>query len=433
MNNPTTSNEEKNVPLQGAAGSAMNSSIEANGCTEEEILSVLNSKNRWLTFPAQLEAQYLDKHIPRSIRRFHVLLPILLLLFLIMTSGIIGIIPKQGFTLWLTIVISATTATFITIALSFFSRFNHWFKWYGLFGGVVVVAATIMITHLFPLGQNSPLLYVSMVFAVFIIYTCVGVTFLWGLWTNLLGGLSAIVLMNFTNLLVNWSLLNRIYFCACILGLGLSYALESQERQNFLNTLLLRANVKREKELATQLEALSRQDAMTGLANRRHLDEVLDSEVKRALRQYDPLTIMIIDVDYFKTYNDTQGHLAGDECLRHIAKLLLSMAKRGGELAARYGGEEFVLVYPAMDAQLAKQQAIRLLESMATLALPHPNGTSVTFSIGITVYEPTEGETNHIEVEQLLRHADQALYMAKKNGRNRYEFFREKNAALDTN
>ncbi len=395
--------------------------------TEEELSAALQSKNRLLTFPIKLEELYLDLHIPRAIRRFHVLLPIIIFLYAIIISGIIDFIPKQSFSLWLSIVISVTSTILFAMALSFFPIFNRWIKWYGTVASAIVVAATIIITNLFPIGQNSPLFYAGIIFAIVIIYTCIGLTVIWGLVATILGGLSAIVIMDFTNILVNWSLLGRIYICSSILGLGLSYALENQERKNFLNTLLLRITVKKGEELAKQLDSLSRQDSLTGLANRRHLDEVLDDEWNRALRQNQPISIMMIDVDHFKNYNDKLGHLAGDSCLRQIGQLFERMTKRSGELAARYGGEEFVLVYPGMDTNSAKQQAIRLIDQVARLAIPHPNGNSVSFSMGIAISIPTN-ETN---VAELLHDADTALYKAKANGRNRYELFNETSIVLE--
>lgn len=397
----------------------MNKPAQTYEATEDELSTALLSKNRLLTFSDNLEQLYLAQHIPRAIRRFHVLLPVIFFLYAVIITGIIGIIPESSFTLWLTIVISISISILCTMALSFFPKFNHWVKWYGALGSAVVISATIIITNLFPLGQNSPLLYAGIIFSILIVYTCVGMPFLWGLSANLVGGLSAVIIMNFSHIIVNWSLLNRIYICSSILGLGLSYALENQERKNFLNTLLLRITIQKGEDLAKQLESLSRQDSLTGLANRRHLDTVLDDEWNRALRQNLPITIMLIDVDYFKHYNDKFGHLSGDECLRKISQLLARMTKRSGELAARYGGEEFVLVYPAMDVKLAKEQATRLIEQIADLAIPHPSGDSVSFSIGLSVSTPVP----EVDIAQLLHNADIALYKAKQNGRNRYELF----------
>jgi len=419
MNRPTTATEEKPVPLQGAEVSAINNPIEAQNYTEDEILAVIKAKKRWLTFPAQLEAQYLEKHIPRAIRRLHVLMPLMLILYLILISGIVVAIPESDFLLWLAIDGWVTIAIFGVLLISFFSKFNRWYQWYSSCGSAVVIGVSITITGVFPLGPSAPLTYAGIIFAVLIIYTCVGLTFQWVVTAGLLGGTLGVTLTYLMGAQVDWSLLHRTYTCASILGMGLSYALENQERQNFLNTYLLRLTVLKGENLAKQLDALSRQDSLTGLANRRHLNEFLNSELNRALRQQQPLTVMMIDVDYFKVYNDQFGHLAGDECLRQIAKLLSSKTKRSGELAARYGGEEFVLVYPVMDADLAEKQAILLLKTIEALAVSHPNGHPVTFSIGIAVYLPTE----NANLEQMLHDADAALYMAKENGRNRYEFY----------
>jgi diguanylate cyclase (GGDEF)-like protein len=399
----------------------MNNPSHIYEATEKELTTALQSKNYFLSFPTQLEQLYINQHTPRAIRRFHVLLPVIAFLYAIIMTGIIGIIPNSSLALWTTIVISVTLCIIFTMALSYFPRFNHWTKWYGSFGGAVVISATIIITNLFPLGQNSPLLYSAIIFAILIVYTCVGLTLFWCIGANVVGGLSAIIIMYFMNIDVNWSLLNRIYICSSILGLGLSYALENQERKNFLNTLLLRLTIRKGEDLTKQLESLSRLDSLTGIANRRHLDEVLIDEWNRAMRKNQSMTIMMIDVDHFKLYNDKFGHLSGDSCLRQIAQLFAKMTNRSGDLAARYGGEEFVLVYPAMDISHAKKQATRLLHQMANLALPHPSGGFVSVSIGVSVSTPTP----EVDMIQLLRNADSALYKAKETGRNRYVLYTE--------
>jgi diguanylate cyclase (GGDEF)-like protein len=399
----------------------MNNLSHIYEATEKELTTALQSKNYFLSFPTQLEQLYIDRHTPRAIRRFHVLLPVITFLYAIILTGIIGIIPNSSLALWTTIVISVTLCIIFTMALSYFPRFNHWTKWYGSFGGAVVISATIIITNLFPLGQNSPLLYSGIIYAILIVYTCVGLTIFWCISANVVGGLSAIIIMYFMSIDVNWSLLYRIYICSSILGLGLSYALENQERKNFLNTLLLRLTIRKGEELTKQLESLSRLDSLTGIANRRHLDEVLIDEWNRAMRKNQSMTIMMIDVDHFKLYNDKFGHLSGDSCLRQIAQLFAKMTTRSGDLAARYGGEEFVLVYPAMDISHAKKQATRLLHQMANLALPHPSGGFVSVSIGVSVSTPTP----EVDMTQLLRNADSALYKAKETGRNRYVLYTE--------
>jgi diguanylate cyclase (GGDEF)-like protein len=169
-------------------------------------------------------------------------------------------------------------------------------------------------------------------------------------------------------------------------------------------------------EANRQLQVLSTTDGLTGLANRRHFDEVLVSEWRRALRAGTQLSLMLIDVDYFKKYNDHYGHQAGDDCLRRVAKTLEAHALRAGDRVARYGGEEFALITTTLHAEKSLQHAQALCNSLEQMALPHgmsPFGF-VTASIGVAVIVPAEGRT----AEHLLKQADLALYCAKAQGRN---------------
>lgn len=165
-----------------------------------------------------------------------------------------------------------------------------------------------------------------------------------------------------------------------------------------------------------QLALLSTTDALTGIANRRRFDEVLASEWSRAARLGQPLALGMIDIDWFKKYNDHYGHQAGDECLRRAAGAFASCILRTGDLLARYGGEEFVFIAPATDAQDALHIARHLCHALNTLALPHALSCygSVTASIGVAAMIPTEFEGP----DDLLMAADQAMYRAKAQGRN---------------
>lgn len=158
-------------------------------------------------------------------------------------------------------------------------------------------------------------------------------------------------------------------------------------------------------------------DGLTGLANRRRFDEVLESEWSRAMRAEQPLALAMIDVDWFKKYNDHYGHLAGDECLRCVAKLLADKVRRGGELVARYGGEEFVLIAPATDGAAALIMANTFCQAIEALALPHQLSAfgHVTISIGVAALIPGKGQTP----ESLVKLADDTLYRAKHEGKNR--------------
>ena len=168
-----------------------------------------------------------------------------------------------------------------------------------------------------------------------------------------------------------------------------------------------------------QLELLSRQDHLTGLHNRRSFDEGWTQAWKLAQRGQEFLSILLIDVDWFKRYNDGLGHPAGNECLREIARAIAASVRRPGDLAARYGGEEFVLVLPATNLAGALQVAESLRQSILDKGLYHPTSHLgvVSVSIGVATGTPALDESPRT----LLTRADMALLNAKKNGRNRVE------------
>jgi diguanylate cyclase (GGDEF)-like protein len=166
------------------------------------------------------------------------------------------------------------------------------------------------------------------------------------------------------------------------------------------------------------LEQLTRSDPLTGLANRRHFDEMKDVEFRRATRLDQPLSVLMCDVDCFKRYNDTYGHALGDQCLQTVAKTLKSVFARAGELVARVGGEEFAVLLPGADLEQARQAAERLRQALAVQAVVHASSqvaAHVTLSIGVAQFDPQTMD----RFDLLLQSADQALYRAKRLGRDR--------------
>ncbi|MEG1856755.1 MAG: GGDEF domain-containing protein, partial [Acinetobacter sp.] len=132
-----------------------------------------------------------------------------------------------------------------------------------------------------------------------------------------------------------------------------------------------------------------------------------------------PITIMMIDIDFFKLYNDTLGHIQGDQCLRRIAILLGSISSRSGDLAARYGGEEFLLLFSITDKEQALIQVQRLMELIQNIAIIHPKSNvskHVTISVGVATMVPHLNDS----LSEFISLADHALYAAKSNGRNQY-------------
>lgn len=166
-----------------------------------------------------------------------------------------------------------------------------------------------------------------------------------------------------------------------------------------------------------ELARLSSTDALTGLYNRRHFDAALAGELNRAGRSGQPLSLLVVDVDEFKKYNDRQGHPVGDLCLQQVAAALRRNAQRGGEFAARIGGEEFAVVAGNLGRAEAAALAARILADIAGMAIPHPDSPHghVTVSIGTSTCAHCQG----LAPDQLVAQADAALYQAKRAGRNR--------------
>lgn len=183
-------------------------------------------------------------------------------------------------------------------------------------------------------------------------------------------------------------------------------------------------------EVKQQLEAanaellrLSSLDGLTGISNRRRFDEFLDQEWRRSMRGPRPLSLIMIDLDYFKAYNDALGHQAGDDCLKQVAAVLENAAQRPSDLAARYGGEEFVLVLGDTTSEGAIKVARAIREEVAELAIAHPRSEVaevVTLSMGLITAIPSVTMSPAV----LVNLADQALYDAKQAGRNRLKVAR---------
>jgi len=194
------------------------------------------------------------------------------------------------------------------------------------------------------------------------------------------------------------------------------YEIELAEHRDHLAGLVSERTTELE-ALNAQLQELSRRDALTGLSNRRHFDELKELEFRRAKRSGHPLSVVICDIDCFKRYNDTYGHSMGDECLRTVAQAMQAVTGRAGDVLARIGGEEFAVLLPGTDAGQALAMAERLRQSVADRGVPHAASDvapHVTVSIGVASFESGPLQS----FDALLNQADQALYRAKSRGRN---------------
>ncbi len=194
------------------------------------------------------------------------------------------------------------------------------------------------------------------------------------------------------------------------------YALRAKTRELDAKVLELEKVKAQLEERNRELKELSNLDALTGIPNRRRFDEVLAAEWKRGIRSDEPLSLIVADVDHFKAYNDHYGHIAGDFCLRRIARALASVLKRHMDIVARYGGEEFSAILPGTRAKGASMVAERMRNVIESLEIEHaasPDGR-ITVSFGVSVMVPTR-ETIPTD---LVRAADEGLYAAKAAGRN---------------
>lgn len=195
-------------------------------------------------------------------------------------------------------------------------------------------------------------------------------------------------------------------------------ALQAARRHHTKREQQLIARVRRLERSNDELARIACKDPLTGLANRRHLDELLDIEWLRAARDQVPLSFVMLDLDYFHALNERHGHLGGDGCLKRVAKAMAQCLRRPSDVLARYGGEEFAALLPNTDVTGACGVAERLRARVEQLQIPHGGSrcsSVVTLSAGVATTTPTPGSSRDL----LVAAADVALFRAKRKGRNR--------------
>jgi diguanylate cyclase (GGDEF)-like protein len=212
--------------------------------------------------------------------------------------------------------------------------------------------------------------------------------------------------------------MGMLLFSASVFTLYNLYGLEHEERMNFLMTLRHQRMQSELKKANRLLERVSRVDALTQVANRRHFDQFLSHVWERAKRDNASVTVLMVDVDCFKAYNDHFGHPKGDQCLIAVAKAIYNSLRKPGDLLARYGGEEFIAVLSKADSAQGRMAGERVKQAVYALALEHPQSTvdtRVTVSVGVATLHAGAMQAN---AQTLVAMADEALYQAKNAGRN---------------
>lgn len=371
-----------------------------------------------LVFPRLLEERYQFHQQQHAARDFRYRSIVVLILYTLLSTGIAELLPAGLLWPWLSVYGWVGLIIVLAGILSHVRAIDQWFSLYVGLGSTISVALSVAAANMINEGQSSILPQAGIMYAVVIIYAFVGLRFYHAMAAGWIGGILGLLLTMYIGGHLDWAVLHRTYSGTSLLGMCLAYAIDYRNRVNFIQACALEDAHRRSESQNRQLQALSREDALTGLANRRYLDLMLVEEWNRAMRQQLPLAVLMIDVDHFKAYNDHLGHPAGDVCLREVARVIKSMARRSGDFAARYGGEEFALIYPATNASQALGLARQLIEHVAQLKLAHPAssvGPVVTVSVGIAVTIPN-GEPQ--QALALVDQADHALYLAKQKGRN---------------
>lgn len=395
--------------------------LQGSNILGQEQIDLLTTRGlNFVWFPKQLETIYRFQYQNGAAYEFRYRAPIILILYIFLSFGIYQVLPTEQVLPWFSYYSWVGIIILIAWILSFIKKLNQYFDYYVGVGSALAVAITFILINVIENGQDNVLFHAAMMYAIVIIYGAVGMRFYTAIFAGWMGGVVGILASNYLNGVIDWTFLNRTYTFSSFLGMTLAYATDRQHRENYLQNCMIELNRIELMQQAQQLSLLSQQDALTGLANRRYLDETLDNEWRRALRHEMPLTIMMVDIDYFKAYNDTLGHLKGDECLKEIAIAISSIAARSGDLVARYGGEEFLLLFPMTNAQQALIQVERLMNAIDKIAIKHPCSDvspQVTISVGVATTIPRLNDS----ISAFVARADHALYKAKTNGRNQYK------------
>lgn len=383
----------------------------------------LPSQPSWrLVFEEKFEASYQVDHCQRAVAAFRHSSFFIFMIYVMLSSGIYIFIPADDVSRWFALYGWVGLIIFGAGLLSHIHRLDSKFSLYAGLGSCAAVALSVAVTGVVVDSAAGQLTQVAIIYAIVIIYTVVGLTFFQATAAGWIGGALGLVLVWSINGTVNWDLLHRTYTGGSLLGMFIAYFAERRDRELFIQKAHLHDARSRAETYANKVDLLSRQDALTELANRRHFDDAMSQEWRRAARSGQSMAVLMMDVDHFKHYNDTLGHVQGDGCLRAIADIIGKQARRPGDLAVRYGGEEFLLLFPATDREMACRHAEKLIQAIRHAEIPQAPGLArehVSISIGVAVTIPGIGMVNS---EELVCAADDALYEAKNAGRDGWRF-----------
>jgi diguanylate cyclase (GGDEF)-like protein len=293
----------------------------------------------------------------------------------------------------------------IALALTFGRGYRWYWPFVHVFAPLYGLATVVLAIN--ATGALTSFIYARLIITTFFFYFMLGLSFAAAARTNLLtlaGFVAAAIASDMTSQFAIY--LSFLLVCANLYAGAGCYALERANRAAFLDR-------RRLKEVASH-------DGLTGLLNRAALEDEIHRIWQQAIRDQDQVTVVMIDIDHFKAYNDRYGHQAGDRCLREVAHAIRRAAgARPRDCVARYGGEEMIAILPGADCEAGERAARAMLAEVAALAIPHDRSYTqphVTISIGVASMRPARGSSHDL----IVRIADRALYLAKEQGRNRH-------------
>ncbi len=375
-------------------------------------------------FPKQLEVEFWQQHLEQARHNINQYFWSGVLIYFIITvliiTGDYWLIDRNFFKHdFIHSLLGLVNGAFCLLTLFFFAHYKILRPYYAYAAMIMTFWAIVSMTWLTmtvltEVFRYQAMMIISMIYIMGFVLT--GVKPFHMLLTGLMAAVVAMIMLLSLHIPIDAMVMGRVLVGSTVMGFLISKMLCTRERMIFLVMHQARLSEKINRIHAEELLHLSQHDALTKVSNRRTFDEMLDSYFEQARHDEVPLSLLFIDVDFFKKYNDHYGHQKGDEVISAIAKSIKDSI-RHMDFVARYGGEEFVVLLPETDAHGAYAVASNIFKAVERLAIPHSQSlvsSNVTISLGFTVYK---GEAE-IFKSDFLQRADQALYRAKQLGRN---------------
>lgn len=375
-----------------------------------------------LRLPADLEQEYARYHHELALGHLRTYWPLVLgaVLFICVLTFVSGVVPDEMLQLTMIGFASMFAIIGLVVVAALVERLNRYLvqvvSFSAFLGLLAMHIATLLATDGNPL---QPMAEYGVVFITVAAFSISNLPLRASMFSVVSALVGLLVIAFVTGMYPNWHHFTFYGLGGLLIGSIIGFSQEFRERTVFLQSRLLALEKQELDVLTHELSMLSRKDALTGLANRRHFDEVLSREWAACQREGAAMNLVFIDVDYFKRYNDHYGHPAGDECLKRVGEALGTQALRGADFIARYGGEEFVGMFPRTGREGLETIARRIVEAVDQLQMPHEKSDAarnVTVSVGVASITPTRSNS----ADDLVKAADEALYRAKGAGRHRY-------------